>query len=204
MSREGIPLLVIQRQLGHADLAITSAYLRGIDSTEVIQAVHERPAPMIPRRAANRVSPLSSAFRDAADTRRHCGPPSGPQHAVLQTGRPARTGTGVPPLTRGMNAALSPFRSRGRGSPGASKRSCAGRASRAIRYPHPSPVMLVNKRKQDPGCDPPGLWLPDLTGSRSVATRMMTELRGASNAKAKRELQWRPAHPSWRQGFQAA
>jgi nucleoside-diphosphate-sugar epimerase len=33
---------------------------------------------------------------------------------------------------------------------------------------------------------------------------MMTELRGASNAKAKRELQWRPAHPSWRQGFTAA
>jgi hypothetical protein len=33
---------------------------------------------------------------------------------------------------------------------------------------------------------------------------MMTELRGAANAKAKRELQWRPAHPSWRQGFAAA
>jgi nucleoside-diphosphate-sugar epimerase len=33
---------------------------------------------------------------------------------------------------------------------------------------------------------------------------MMTEIRGASNAKAKRELGWRPAHPSWRQGFAAA
>jgi len=33
---------------------------------------------------------------------------------------------------------------------------------------------------------------------------MMTELRGASNAKAKRELGWRPAHPSWRDGFAAA
>jgi nucleoside-diphosphate-sugar epimerase len=33
---------------------------------------------------------------------------------------------------------------------------------------------------------------------------LMTELRGASNAKAKRELAWRPAHPSWRQGFAAA
>lgn len=48
MSREGIPLLVIQRQLGGADLRITSAYLRGIDNTEIIRAVHERPAPMIP------------------------------------------------------------------------------------------------------------------------------------------------------------
>jgi integrase/recombinase XerD len=51
MSREGVPLLVIQRQLGHADLGITSAYLRGIDNTEVIHAVHERPAPMIPATA---------------------------------------------------------------------------------------------------------------------------------------------------------
>ena len=33
---------------------------------------------------------------------------------------------------------------------------------------------------------------------------MMTELRGASNVKAKRELGWSPAHPSWRQGFTAA
>jgi nucleoside-diphosphate-sugar epimerase len=33
---------------------------------------------------------------------------------------------------------------------------------------------------------------------------MMTEIRGASNAKAKRELGWRPAHASWRQGFAAA
>jgi nucleoside-diphosphate-sugar epimerase len=33
---------------------------------------------------------------------------------------------------------------------------------------------------------------------------MMTELRGASNAKAKRELAWRPAHPSWRYGLTAA
>jgi len=48
MSREGIPLLVIQRQLGHADLAITSRYLRGIDNTEIIAAVHARSAPMIP------------------------------------------------------------------------------------------------------------------------------------------------------------
>jgi 2-alkyl-3-oxoalkanoate reductase len=30
---------------------------------------------------------------------------------------------------------------------------------------------------------------------------LFTEARGASNAKAKRELGWRPAYPSWRQGF---
>jgi nucleoside-diphosphate-sugar epimerase len=40
-----------------------------------------------------------------------------------------------------------------------------------------------------------------LAGEAGVA--MMTDARGASNAKAKRELAWRPAHPSWRQGFTA-
>ncbi len=48
MSREGVPLLVIQRQLGHANLAITSVYLRGIDNTEIVHTVHERSAPTIP------------------------------------------------------------------------------------------------------------------------------------------------------------
>lgn len=33
---------------------------------------------------------------------------------------------------------------------------------------------------------------------------MMTEVRGASNAKAKRELAWQPSHPSWRQGLAVA
>ncbi|HEX2311686.1 MAG TPA: NAD(P)-dependent oxidoreductase [Vicinamibacterales bacterium] len=37
-----------------------------------------------------------------------------------------------------------------------------------------------------------------------VGVVMMTDARGASNAKAKRELRWRPAHASWRQGFLAA
>jgi nucleoside-diphosphate-sugar epimerase len=33
---------------------------------------------------------------------------------------------------------------------------------------------------------------------------MMTEIPGTSNAKAKRELGWRPTHPSWRQGLSMA
>jgi site-specific recombinase XerD len=55
MSREGIWLIVIQRQFGHADRAITFRYLRGIDNTEIIQAVHERPEPMVP--ASRRLAP---------------------------------------------------------------------------------------------------------------------------------------------------
>jgi site-specific recombinase XerD len=48
MAREGVPLMVIQRQLGHSNLGITSAYLQGIDNAEIIDTVHTRRAPMIP------------------------------------------------------------------------------------------------------------------------------------------------------------
>ena len=43
-------------------------------------------------------------------------------------------------------------------------------------------------------------WLAKLVGGKAVGTFAL-ELRGASNEKAKRELGWRPAHPSWRTGF---
>ena len=45
-------------------------------------------------------------------------------------------------------------------------------------------------------------WLGRLLAGEAGAV-MMTEVRGASNAKAKRELDWRPSHPSWREGFRA-
>ena len=63
------------------------------------------------------------------------------------------------------------------------------------------------------------VWLPALAGvlgakppfripawiARFVAgehiVSMMTRSRAGSNAKAKTELGWQPAHPSWRQGF---
>jgi nucleoside-diphosphate-sugar epimerase len=43
-------------------------------------------------------------------------------------------------------------------------------------------------------------WLGRLFAGE-VGAVMMTEVRGASNEKAKRELGWRPRHASWRQGF---
>jgi 2-alkyl-3-oxoalkanoate reductase len=43
-------------------------------------------------------------------------------------------------------------------------------------------------------------WLARLAGGE-MATVMMTEVRGASNEKAKRELGWQPRYASWRQGF---
>ncbi len=46
-------------------------------------------------------------------------------------------------------------------------------------------------------------WLARLVAGEAVVM-MGTESRGASNAKAKRELGWTPRHPSWREGFVAA
>jgi nucleoside-diphosphate-sugar epimerase len=43
-------------------------------------------------------------------------------------------------------------------------------------------------------------WLGRLLAGET-ATVMMTEVRGASNEKAKRELGWKPRYASWRQGF---
>ena len=62
-------------------------------------------------------------------------------------------------------------------------------------------------------------WLPELAAAigakppRRVPARLarpligehgvslMTQVRGSSNAKAKRELRWRLRYPSWREGF---
>jgi integrase len=48
MAREGVPLIVIQRQLGHTNVGITSISLQGIDNAEIIDTVHARRAPMVP------------------------------------------------------------------------------------------------------------------------------------------------------------
>jgi nucleoside-diphosphate-sugar epimerase len=43
-------------------------------------------------------------------------------------------------------------------------------------------------------------WLGRLFAGEHLVS-MMTEVRAGSNTKARQELGWRPAHPSWRQGF---
>jgi site-specific recombinase XerD len=48
LAREGVPLIVIQRQFGHSNLGITPIYLQGIDNAEIIETVHARRQPMIP------------------------------------------------------------------------------------------------------------------------------------------------------------
>ena len=81
------------------------------------------------------------------------------------------------------------------------------------------PAGIYNVVDDDPA--PVSEWLPELAaalgappprrvpawvgrlavGPHGVA--MMTEIRGASNAKAKRLLGWRPGYPSWREGFRS-
>lgn len=60
------------------------------------------------------------------------------------------------------------------------------------------PVYASALGAKPPRCLP--AWLVRLAAGELVA-RTLQEMRGASNAKAKRELGWRPAQPSWRQGF---
>jgi hypothetical protein len=47
----------IARQLGHTNLGITSIYLQGIDSAEIIDTVHARSALISPRAASSASSP---------------------------------------------------------------------------------------------------------------------------------------------------
>ena len=43
-------------------------------------------------------------------------------------------------------------------------------------------------------------WLARIVAGEAAVV-LMTEVRGASNAKAKRKLGWTLRYPSWRQGF---
>jgi integrase/recombinase XerD len=52
MARKGVPLIVIQRQLGHTNLGITSIYLQRIDNAEIIDTLH---APMSRPQLASRL-----------------------------------------------------------------------------------------------------------------------------------------------------
>jgi integrase len=66
MAREGVPIMVIQRQLGQANLGITSIYLQGIDNAEIIGT---------PRRSGCVVQALRTAIRAGGNS--HLGFPYG-------------------------------------------------------------------------------------------------------------------------------
>ena len=56
LAREGVPLNVIQRQLGHRNLGVTSIYLQGIDPGEIIETVHARRPSHDPRQRRPRAA----------------------------------------------------------------------------------------------------------------------------------------------------
>jgi 2-alkyl-3-oxoalkanoate reductase len=68
----------------------------------------------------------------------------------------------------------------------------------------PAPVsVVVPELAAAVGAKPPRRiprWVGRLVAGEGM-TVMMTEVRGASNAKAKRELGWELSYPSWRLGF---
>lgn len=90
-------------------------------------------------------------------------------------------------------------------------------ASATVAAIQPGVRGIYNVADDEPA--PVSVWLPDYAralGAKSpfhipvwlgrlivgdVGVSMMTQIRGASNAKAKRELGWTPAYASWRDGF---
>ena len=70
----------------------------------------------------------------------------------------------------------------------------------------PAPVReVIPAWAEAVGAPPPRkvpAWLARLFAGE-VGVILMTEARGASNAKAKRELGWKLRYPSWREGFAA-
>ena len=68
----------------------------------------------------------------------------------------------------------------------------------------PAPVRIwLPELAQIVGAKPPfhvPVWLGRLV-SGEVGVSMMTQIRGTTNAKARRELDWTPSYATWRQGF---
>ncbi len=93
----------------------------------------------------------------------------------------------------------------------------ADAASATIAAMERSASGIYNIADDDPA--PVAVWIPELARAvkakppmhipvrlarlivGEVGVSMMTQVRGASNAKAKRDLDWNPGYASWRQGF---
>jgi integrase len=105
LAREGVPLNVIQRQLGHANLGTTSICLQGIDTEEIIATVHAGRAPMMSATAGLRLGstrPRTAGALPALPPDAHAGPPlRGPMRAPRRVDH-ARAGA------RTSSAAVTP------------------------------------------------------------------------------------------------
>lgn len=92
-------------------------------------------------------------------------------------------------------------------------------ASATVASVERGPAGVYNVCDDDPA--PVAVWLPDLAKALGAppprrlprwlalvflgeaGVSLMTRIRGMSNEKAKRELEWTPTHRSWRQGFRS-
>jgi hypothetical protein len=86
LAREGVPLIIIQRQLGHTKLGTTRIYLQGIAPEEIITAVRTRPAPMMSVSAGLRLSPTAGSGRAPLRSRFPCPKTT---RTIREQGRPA-------------------------------------------------------------------------------------------------------------------
>ena len=103
-------------------------------------------------------------------------------------------GTGIWSFTEVTDAAAAAVAAVTRGTPGLYN----------VVDDEPAPVSLwVPYLASCLGAKPPmraPAWLGRLLGGEMIV-EWMTQGRGASNEKAKRELGWTPKYPSWRDGF---
>jgi Phage integrase family len=94
-AREGVPLNIIQRQLGHTNLGTTSIYLQGIDPEEIITArAHAPPTDDVRQRWASPLNEPGQRKRQRALRHRPCEASTVPARVQIPPGRPlSRPGT---------------------------------------------------------------------------------------------------------------
>jgi nucleoside-diphosphate-sugar epimerase len=107
------------------------------------------------------------------------------------------TGTGIASFIHVEDAASATVAALDRGSPGIYNVADDEPAKMTEWLPVYAEALGAKAPRRAPA------WLARLVGG-AAAVQFGVELRGASNAKAKRELGWRPRYPSWRQGFRDA
>ena len=103
-------------------------------------------------------------------------------------------GTGIWSFTEVTDAAAATAAAVTRGAPGIYNVVDDDPAPVAQWLPYLSGCLGVKPPMHAPA------WLGKLLAGELVVS-LMTEVRGSSNAKAKRELGWAPRYPSWRDGF---
>ena len=103
-------------------------------------------------------------------------------------------GTGIWSFTEVTDAAAATVAAVARGAPGIYNIVDDDPAPVAQWLPYLSECLGVKPPMHAPS------WLGRVLAGELVVA-LMTEARGASNAKAKRELGWAPGYPSWRDGF---